>query len=172
MSLFDKAVRQASRAQSTDDVAGALSALFSPGWPESLKVILQRFPFVTTPAFIGLMGQLSNDVIPPNLRPHAASRLKDLRQIAANMLEGRTVDEIIRGLQNRFESEKDTSQQAFLRASSLDDMRQVVDEFPVLIAPEFLGGIEYNIEREVPPNERQLYRERLEWLRRISQERQ
>jgi tetratricopeptide (TPR) repeat protein len=65
------------------------------------------------------------------------------------------------------------AQQAFnalVQAGSLDEIRQAVAQFPFMTGQEFIQSIEQVIAQQVPPEQRQPYEQRLDWLQQIASE--
>jgi tetratricopeptide (TPR) repeat protein len=61
---------------------------------------------------------------------------------------------------------------ALLRADSLDEMRQVVSQFPFLTEAGFIASIEQTIVEQAPPERLPAFEQRLAWLRQVASNQQ
>lgn len=58
--------------------------------------------------------------------------------------------------------------EAFQRAASADEMRQVVVRYPFMVQADFIAAIEQVIAQQVPPQQRPHFEQRLGWLRQVA----
>jgi tetratricopeptide (TPR) repeat protein len=57
--------------------------------------------------------------------------------------------------------------EAFLEADTRDELRGAVGRHPILAEPDFFVALEQIIAQEVPTAEQQVFRQRLDWLRKL-----
>jgi tetratricopeptide (TPR) repeat protein len=137
----------------------AFYAMMQASSLDELRQVVAQFPFMADPTFMQMVEQFIAEQVPPEERPYYEQRLTALQQIA----EEPSTKEVSPGQQASY---------ALGQAGSLDELRQVVAQFPFMTEPTFIQAVNQAIAQRVSPEQRQPFEQRLSWLRQIADEQQ